>query len=249
MFEALPGFIAGRKMRDEGVHTTMMAQREITRPVILLIVFSLLFFFSAVPARSGDPDFRPAVAASTVLDRFTPEQKKELLDGEAIYEFVVEGEKSDKPSGGGKAFVLIHAPVEECFTRFADIETHTQYFPRKTVSMVLGIQEDGRTSVYKELDFKLKTIRYYVLYTIDPVAHRIEFNLDESKESDLKASQGYFHFIAVTPDTTLFDYGLIHTAVGIKIPGFIRRYLTSKDLPQVVTNYRNWLESGGTWKK
>ena len=109
--------------------------------------------------------------------------------------------------------------------------------------------EDGRTSVYKELDFKLKTIRYYILYTIDPVAHRIDFNLDESRESDIKASQGYFHFIAVTPDTTLFDYGLTNTAVGMKVPGFIRRYVTSKDLPRVVNNYKHWLESGGTWKK
>jgi hypothetical protein len=117
------------------------------------------------------------------------------------------------------------------------------------VSRVLGVREDGKTSVYKELDFKLKTIRYYVLYTIDPGEHRIDFELDESKESDLKASRGYFHFIPVDKDTTLFDYGLLKTAVGIKVPGFIQKYLTSKDLPRVVNNYKQWLESGGTWKK
>ena len=236
-------------MGEEGVSAFKMDHKKNTKPAFLLIAFSLLFLFSLVPARSADPAFGPAVASSPVLDRFTPEQKKELLDGEAVYEHEVEGEKSDNPSGGAKAFVLIHAPVEECFTRFADIESHKLYFPRKTVSKVLGVMEDGRTSVYKELDFKLKTIRYYILYTIDPVAHGIDFNLDESRESDIKASQGYFHFIAVTPDTTLFDYGLTNTAVGMKVPGFIRRYVTSKDLPRVVNNYKNWLESGGTWKK
>jgi len=200
-------------------------------------------------ALAGPRAFGPEAAASPVLDRFTPEQKKELLQGGAVYEYEMRDEKSDRPQGGAKAFVLIHAPVEECFRRFSDIETHTQYFPRKTVSKVVGLHPDGRTVVYKELDFKLKTIRYHILYTIDPGNHRIDFDLDESRESDLKASQGYFHFIAVAPDATLFDYGITKTAVGLKIPGIIRRYLTSKDLPRVVTNFKNWMESGGTWKK
>jgi len=198
---------------------------------------------------AAGPAFGPDVASSSQLERFTPEQRKELLAGQAVFEHVLEGENTTTPSGHARAFVLIRAPVEECFRRFADAETHTLYFPRKTVSRVEGVREDGRVSVYKEFDFKLKTIRFHVLYAIDPEAHRIEFNLDESLPADIEASQGYFQFLAATPDVTLFDYGLVNAALGIRVPAFIRNYLTSRDLPQVVTNYKSWLESGGTWTK
>jgi hypothetical protein len=222
-------------------------------PVVRLSVslfLLLLFVWPALAAEPADPGEKAMEKApASVLDRFTPEQQKKLLAGEAIYEAQMANEKSDSPSGAGKAFVLINAPVEECFEKFSDFEAHRLYFPRKTVSKVLEVREDGTVSVYKELDFKLKTIRYYIIYTIDPEAHRVDFDLDEARESDIKASQGYFHFIAVDKDTTLFDYGLVNTEVGVKVPGFIRRYLTSKDLPRVVTNFKNWLESGGTWKK
>jgi len=224
--------------------------------VVILGVLVSAALLAGGEARSARPDFGPGVASSPVLERFSPEQKKDLLAGEAVYEYELEeqgdgkGEgQAEKTSGGARAFVLIHAPVETCFERFSDIETHTQYFPRKTVSRVLGVREDGRVSVYKELDFKVKTIRYYILYTIDPAEHRIDFQLDDSRESDINSSQGFFHFIAVDPDTTLFDYGLTNTAVSMKVPGFIRRYMTSKDLPRVVTNYKKWIESGGTWTK
>ena len=208
----------------------------------------------AFPAGAGrtafaGPACAPEVASSDLLERFTAEQKKDLLAGKAVFEHVLEGEDTATPSGHAKAFVLIRAPVEDCFRHFADPETHTLYFPRKTVSRVEGVKEDGRVSVYKEFDFKLRTIRFHVLYAIDPQAHRIEFNLDESLPADIEASRGYFQFLAVTPDVTLFDYGLLNAALGIRVPAFIRNYLTSRDLPQVVTNYKSWVESGGTWTK
>jgi len=235
-----------REMGENEVTRTRVAQ-GVSVPFLALVAWAV--GLTSGQALAAGAEFGPDVASSPALDRFTPEQKKQLLAGKAVYEHVVEDADADNPSGRAKAIVLIHAPVEECFRRFSEIEKHTLYFPRKTVSRVEGVREDGRVSVYKEFDFKLKTIRFHVLYTIDPEAHRIDFNLDESQPGDLKASKGYFQFFAVTPDTSLFDYGLINTSVGLKIPAFIRSYLTSKDLPRVVTNYRNWLESGGTWTK
>jgi len=237
--------IRGEAPRSWQKETSMTG---IAKSILCLIVPLVLAPVWGGAAAAVEQAATTETTTATVLDRFSPDQRAILLKGKAIYESILEGEDGGSPSGTCKASILIQAPVDECFRRFAEVESHRLYFPRKTVSNVLEVR-DGKTLVYKELDFKLKTIKYHILYSIDPADHRIDFELDKSRPADIKESEGFFHFIEIDEDTTLFDYGITKAELNIKVPGFVRRYLTGKDLPRVVTNYKRWMESGGTWKK
>jgi len=190
----------------------------------------------------------PAVTESAALVRFSPEQRRKLLAGEAVFDSRVTDAGTSGPKGQGRASVLVNAPADLCFRKFCEIDKHPLYFPVKKVSRVV---EDRGTElvVYKELGFPLKTMKYFVNYTVDPAAHRVDFRLDKSRPHDIGDSEGYFHFIEVDARTTLFDYGLTKAEPGMPVPRFIRDYMTSHDLPRVVSNFKKWLESGGAWTK
>ena len=218
---------------------------------VLRTGFGVLLLFlcaGAAGALAGDPAAPGEPGREDVLARFAPDQRQKLLAGEPVFESLVSDGDSSSPKGSGRASVLVKAPVEVCFRKFCEIDKHPLYFPRKTVSRVL---EDHGTElvVYKELKFPLKTVKFYVRYTVDPAAHRIDFRIDKSRPGDIRESEGFFHFIEVDSGTTLFDYGLLKAEPGMAVPGFIRQYLTSHDLPKVVLNFKKWLESGGAWKK
>ena len=225
-----------------------MRGREKTSILVPLVITLVLCAFSVGKATAVDQAEAAVTQAPSALDRFSPEQREQLLKGKAVYEYIVDSENKGSTSGQCKASILIKVPVDDCFNKFAEIEKHKLYFPRKTVSDVVEVR-DNKTLAYKELDFSLKTIKYHILYTINPEAHRIDFELDKSHPSDLKESEGFFQFFAIDGNTTLFDYGITNAEANVKVPGFLRRYMTSKDLPKVVTNYKKWVESGGTWKK
>jgi hypothetical protein len=214
----------------------------------VFLVLTLLCLGWGPPVLADEAAAKPDNSRVDVLARFSPEQREKLLAGEAIYEYVINDGDSAAPKGYGSASVLIKAPVDQCFKSFCEIDKHPLYFPHKTVSRVVE-WKGSDAYVYKEMEFPLKTMRYYVWYKIDPVEHRVDFNLDKEHTSDIRDSAGFFHFIEVDPQTTLFDYGLTKADPGIRVPKFIQKYLTSQDLPRVVSNYKKWLESGGTWKK
>jgi len=214
-------------------------------------VFGIMWLFAGLfPAHllAGAQPAAVGGVESGPLARFSPEQREKLLAGEAIYEYVIQDGTSSSPSGYGKASVLVKAPADRCFQSFCEFDKHAQYFPHMTASRVVASEGDFLI-LYKELSFTVKTVKYYIRYKVDPAAHRVDFEMDQSRPLDIKDSGGYFHFIAVSPDTTLFDYALTKAEPGMAVPGFISRYLTSQDLPRVVANFKQWLESGGTWKK
>ena len=47
----------------------------------------------------------------------------------------------------------------------------------------------------------------------------------------------------------LFIYGLTKGEIGVPVPEFIKKYATSKDLPNIVLSVKKRVESGGTWQK
>jgi len=219
-------------------------------PLKSLRVFNLgllfMFIMLAGPIRAEDPS--PGLAAAPVLSQFSPENQKKLLAGEAIFEHVIAKDPDGKTEGHGRGAVLINRPAEECFRIFLDLDQQYKYFPRMTVSRVLE-REGNRARMYKELDFAIATVKYTHFITIVPEDFRVDFITDPKGKNSVKLSAGFFRFVKVDEKTSLIFYEMTHLEMGFKIPGFIKTYLSARDLPPIVTNIKKRIESGGTWVK
>lgn len=197
---------------------------------------------TAEEAKSGE------AAGKDLLSRFSPEEREKLLKGEAIYRSVLVENPDGSSSGHGEAIAIVKAPTDECFAMFCEFEKWKLYFPRMMISKVLERSGD-KAIFYKELDFKLVTIRYTQTLTIDPKAHCVDFTVYPEGVNDIKASDGYFLFEKIDDQNTLLSYGLTKMDIGVTIPKFIQDYMSSKDLPGIVINIKKRIESGGKWEK
>ncbi len=211
------------------------------RGLILLALISAATLSAESPASKS-----PSEAA---LARFSPEQRKQLLAGEGVYEPALKYKgKAGEPSFTAAAMIIINAPVEQCFKMFCDFDKQSQFFPAITKSEVRS-HEGNRVVIYKELDYRVLVIRYTHILTIDPEKHRVDFVTDPSGANDVKFSQGFFQFEKIDDRSTLFTYGLVRLEPGIKIPEFIQKYMASRDMPKMSVNLKKWIESGGKWRK
>lgn len=206
----------------------------------LVILFGLALLATAAAAATPAP--------KSVLDRFTPEQRKKLEAGEAIYEFVKTAGAGGQIQGHGQSMVIINTPLEEAFQLFLKFDRQYQYFPRKTVSRVISVSPTAAV-IYNEFDFYVTTIKYTVDYVINRAGHRIDFKLDPKYPHDIADSAGFFLFEKIDDKRTLFTYAATKVETGLKVPGFIQEYLTSRDLPAMAANVKKWIESRGTWVK
>ena len=187
--------------------------------------------------------------AGNALDRLTPEQQKKLLAGQEVYEPRLRYEaEGGQPGFTAAAMIIINAPVEQCFKMFCDFDKQSQFFPAITISRVTS-RSANRAVIYKELDYHVLTIRYTHILSIDPDKHRVDFATDPTGENDVKFSQGFFQFEKLDDHRTLFTYGLVKLDPGIKIPEFIQKYMSSRDLPKMAINLKKYIESGGQWRK
>ena len=189
-----------------------------------------------------------AQTQKSALDRFSPEQRQQLLKGDAVFESKLISGPDSPTQGIGAASVLINAPIDQCFKMFLNFEKQSQYFPRITVSKVLS-SSGNRVRIYKEMDYGIMAFKYTHFLIVDPADHRVDFVTDPDGVNDVKYSQGYFKFEKVDETRTLFSYGMVKFDAGIKIPGFILDYISSKDLRVMALNLKKWIESQGKWEK
>ena len=198
---------------------------------------------AAEPASAG-----ASKGSGTVLDRFTAKERKRLEDGKAVFRHVeAEGEDA-KSKGEAYAWTLVNKPVDECFRIIQVFDKHPEYFPHNEDAKVVRT-EGNRTWVTKTFHFYLVTMVYTVKYTVHPELHRMDLELAPEYPHDINDTAGFFLFEAVEPGLTLFSYAVTRVDTGVRVPGFIRRYLTSRDLPNMVLQVKRRIESGGTWNQ
>jgi len=185
---------------------------------------------------------------SSEWDKLSKEEKAKLFKGEIIYKSVKTADAAGKISGCGQSMALIQAPIDKCWEIFTRFDKQQEYFPRKTASLVID-QKPGFALVQKKFRFYWVDIEYWNKYQIDQQNYRIDFSIDQSKPHDLKDSAGFFLFEKISPDQTLFTYGVTRLDTGLSLPSFVQEYMQKRDLPAVAGNVRKRIESGGTWKK
>ncbi len=209
-----------------------------------ILLAMLLAAFAAGHAGEGTA---PADGKSP-LARFSAEQRQKLAAGEAVYEQVKTQDAQGVTHGHGESYVIIAAPLSECWKIFTRFDQMQLYFPRKKVSQVIE-SAPGRAVVKKVFDFYVIEMQYTVDYKIDEKAGRIDFQLDPKYPHDIDDTAGYFLFEKIDEGHTLFTYAATKVDTGVKVPEFISNYLTSRDLPAVAMNVKKRIESGGTWTK
>ena len=182
------------------------------------------------------------------LDRFTKAEREKLLAGEVLFQYVTSDGSEEKGLGHGEAYAVINRPIEECFRIMTDVKNKYLFFPRVIESRV--IKSDGNRIWEQEvLDFKIRKIKYVLLITLTPEHYRLDFRLDPNYPHSLKHTGGYRYFEKLNEKSALLTYAVTRVDVGIPVPGFIRKALSSRDLPGVVRNLKKRIESGGTWTK
>ncbi len=226
-----------------------MRMTKIIGTALALVLLAVLFL-STGPAgasetkRSGSK----GSAAKDPLSRFTPEQVKKLKAGEAIYETVREKGEGGVTRGYGRSTAIVEAPIDKAFETFTRFDEQEEYFPRKTESKVVK-HWDHKYLVHKVFEFYVVDIEYHVIYSVDEKNHRVDFEMSKDHPHDIDDTAGYFQFKKIDEETTLFTYAATKVETGLKVPGFIQGYISSKDLPDVVLNVKKRIESGGKWKK
>ncbi len=206
-----------------------------------------LLLVTPMAAISGDvPQPAKRAPETSVLDRFSPEQRQKLMAGEAIFEHVESKEADGSTQGHGQASALIKAPAAECLRLFCEFDKHYQFFPRNKTSEVVESSET-KVLVRKIYTFYMMSVEYTIAYAIEPGATRVDYEVDKNYTHDIDDAAGFFHFEKIDDHNTLLTYAATRVDTGIKVPAFIRKYVTTRDLPAVVTNVKKRIESGGKW--
>jgi len=200
-----------------------------------LIKLSLLALTVVSLAAAGDKPSDP-------LARFSEQERETLLRGEPVFSYVNESNRG----GHGQASIIINEKIDVCFDIFKKLDEQCHYFPKKTKSDVIR-KEGNRVLLHNEFYFYIATVEYTSWYTIDEKNHRFDFEMDKSLPHNIPESAGYFMFERIDPERTLLTYAATKLDVGVSVPEFIKRYITSRDLPSATINVKLRIESGGEW--
>jgi len=213
----------------------MIGRGRVLRSALVL----MLLLWGAAGAKEASP-----------LDRFSREQREKLLAGEVVYEYInYEGrEKEEKGLGHGQACVIVNKPVDVCWSIMTDFSRKKEYFPRVAASEVVK-RESNKVWVREVLDFGITDIEYVMVQSMDPKKLRSKFFLDPAYQHDLEDTHGFWYWEKINDTSSLLTYAVIKVNVGIPVPEFIVKALSSRDLPGIAENIKKRVESDGKWRK
>lgn len=202
---------------------------------------AIAVFLALLGAAAGSPAVSP-------LDRLTPEQRQKLLAGEVVYEYVLSPDPLQQGLGFGCARVIIARSAAESYRVMTNYAAKHFYFPHMKTSQVIK-KEGNKTWVHEVLDFTIAEVEYVVIQEETPAAFRVDHYFDRSYPHTIGEGKGWFYFEDIAPGQCLLSYAFTQVDIGVPVPGFIMKALTSRDLPEIVTNTRRRIESNEQWSK
>jgi hypothetical protein len=193
----------------------------------------------------------PVTAADkSPLDRFTPEQLAKLLAGKVVFEYVeYEGDEVEEAGlGHGQTYVIVNKPIDVCWSIMTDYDKKQEYYPRIDVSEV--VKREGDTVWVREvLDFGIADVEYVMVWKGDPKKYRVENYIDQGYKLNIKEATGFLYWEKIDDNSSLLVYAVTRLDVGIPVPRFIVKALSSRDLPGIAERVKKRVESDGKWKK
>lgn len=180
----------------------------------------------------------------------TEDEISRVKKGEVVIANQVANKKDDD-EGGAKAFIqaalIVNQPVDLVWRLLRETEKQHEFLPRLAECKLLRRDVNGDT-VFFSVDAPVIDVEYEVIHHYDHANFHSYFNLNPESNNDLRGMDGIWYAYALSPRQTLMRYS-VSVNFGWFIPKFIEEYLTRRDLPQAMENFRKRKESGGVWTK
>ena len=132
--------------------------------------------------------------------------------------------------GRGLAIGFVKADKNKIMNTLLDYPSYPQWMPRVKKTEVY---HKTPTQVYVQFTLKVViTIVYHIKHTINVGAGTITWELDKSKENEIRDTTGSW-LVKPHKDGCLLFYSVALDS-GHAVPGWLEDYLTKKDLPNVI---------------
>ena len=147
----------------------------------------------------------------------------------------------------GQAVALIDAPPEAVWR----VITDHPHFPEFMPGVVhCEIVEDTGTARLVAYGVKVKwmSISYHLRLRYDHDTFHVEYALDPSFPHDVSDAQGTWDLRPLDDGKRTRVVYSVYLDSGRFVPRFIERYLSKRQLPEILENVRSRAISGGKWK-
>ncbi len=192
----------------------------------------------------------PVLAAALALST-APLSQTELasaLAGEVPVRYEAFTTREGRAAGRGVGAILIARPAADVWAVVSRYDDRAEYIARLRKVTVREKTVDALRCTM-EVDFPLKTLRYTAWYRLDPERLRVSWKLDASApDNDVRDVEGDWRVYEAGPSRALLVYRT-YVDLGRLVPGFARRKIATRSIPDLLRGIRMRVESGGTWRK
>ena len=165
---------------------------------------------------------------------------------------MVRSEPAVTPSGKtaeyGIGAIAIDRSLEATWNVVANYGDKAEYQPRLTRCTIVSRTGDV-LRVAMVVDASLMTVSYTAIYTLDPVAHTVHWELDKQAAGNTLADlDGSTTLVSVSPARTLLLFRT-YADSGRSVPHFLQNHFSVNAIPDLLKSVKLRVESDGKWHK
>jgi hypothetical protein len=194
-------------------------------------------------AAAGPVWAQAASATAATAQSILAEQPQDVLDELESKSWVMIEDDADATFV--TALVIFDKPLDRSMRLISQTGRQVEFRPELKANETLETYDDG-TLERQRLKIMFTNIVYHLRYRVDHDAHRVSWDLDTTRENDLKEVTGFWQLYFIDEGHTLVKFG---TRVDVgSLPSFLQDYATRKNVPKSLQNARRWVNSDGTWR-
>ena len=141
------------------------------------------------------------------------------------------------------AYVIFDLPRERVYELLTQTERQIEFRPELTSITRHRMSTTGPIDEQR-LKILFRRYVYRLQFEFDPEHHRLQWNLDQSFDNDLRRVRGFWDLYALDDGRTLGHSGA-SVDVGPGVPVLLQDWITRKNLPKSMRRVQQWVNSGG----
>jgi len=205
--------------------------------------FCVVFLFLLLFAFCGYAGEVPKAAADSVdIDAFlTPENIAQLEAGKVVMASHKTKNAEGKSKAQGYALILIKRPFDPIWDQLTHNEQWPEFFPN-LASSEKYMDEGNTVGLYECVKAFFMKFRYHAIHVRDKANGTIRFNLDRTKENDVKDTNGSWTVRRHGDNACIAIYS-VSVDSGMALPGKIEDFFQNQSLRNVVKALKKRMES------
>ena len=172
--------------------------------------------------------------------RATLEKEGQVLIGE-------KAKSTGSYAGYIRAVALFKGDKERVYKLITEPLKQPLYLPRLTGAKSIEAPPQGELIRFT-VKVLISSFTFNTRHWYYPEHSRVEWALDPSYKNDIAVQEGYWQLYAVSPQLTVGEYGT-RVDTGVAVPDWVQEFLARQDIPEALTAFRNYINSGGTWRR